>query len=86
VSNDRKDAGEPIDSKNIRKHKNDVFRLSVLLTPEMTVTVTDIIKSDIEKFFSMIKNEKVDLKALGVENDNLEEVIDYIKQVFLSLA
>ena len=28
---ERKNAGENVDSKNIRKHKNDVFRLTALL-------------------------------------------------------
>ena len=79
----RKEAGEPIDSRDIRKHKNDVFRLSVLLTPELTVTVTDTIKSDIDKFFFAIKDEKIDLKALGVEYNAQEKVIDMIKRVYL---
>jgi hypothetical protein len=33
----RKKMGEPVDSKNIRKHKNDVFRLTDLLNPEMRI-------------------------------------------------
>jgi len=78
----RKEAGEPIDNKNIRKHKNDVFRLSILLTPELTVSVTEVIKSDMDSFFSAIINEKVDLKALGIENDNQEEVVEAISRVY----
>ena len=30
---DRKAAGEHVDSKNIKKHKNDVFRLTELIDP-----------------------------------------------------
>lgn len=44
--------GEHVDSKNIRKHKNDVFRLSILLTSDIRVILSAAIRSDLEKFFS----------------------------------
>ena len=34
---DRKAAGEHVDSKNIKKHKNDVFRLTELIDPTAKV-------------------------------------------------
>ena len=79
----RKAAGELIDDKNIRKHKNDIFRLSVLLTPDLKISVPSSIKIDIEKFFSFIREESIDLKALGVENNNQKEVIEIIMSVYL---
>jgi len=80
----RKEAGEALDSKSIRKHKNDVFRLSELLTPELTVVVPDVIYADINEFFSAIKLEDVDLKALGLKNANQDEVAEKIMRVFKS--
>ena len=77
----RKAAGESIDSKTISKHKNDVFRLSVLLTPNLTVPVSQVIRLDIEEFISMIQDENVDLKALGVEGDQ-EGILQKIKRVY----
>lgn len=35
---DRKAAGEHVDSKNIKKHKNDVFRLTELIDPAVKIT------------------------------------------------
>lgn len=35
----RKTAGEKVDSKDIRKHGNDVIRLSVLLAPDTQVSL-----------------------------------------------
>ena len=36
---DRKANGESVDGKNIRKHKNDVFRLTELIDPELHIQV-----------------------------------------------
>lgn len=46
----RKANGENVDSKNIRKHKNDVFRLSALLTPGKTIPVNQTVWDDLQAF------------------------------------
>jgi hypothetical protein len=79
----RKAAGEQIDSKNIRKHKNDVFRMSVLLTPETKVKVPDSIRKDIADFVKAMDSEPVDLKALGVNADTKERVLSTILKTYL---
>lgn len=50
----RKAKGDQIDSKNIRKHKNDIIRLSVLLSPENKINLPETIKSDMQYFLSKI--------------------------------
>ena len=47
----RKDRGEQVDSRNIRKHKNDVFRLTELLDRNMEsiVDLPETIKEDFRK-------------------------------------
>ena len=79
----RKAAGEPVDSKHIRKHKNDVFRLSGLLTAELTVNTADTIKADLTDFCSAMENEDVDLKALGIRDDKTN-VLEKILKVYFS--
>lgn len=63
---ERKAEGEQIDSKNIKKHKNDVFRLAQLLTADTRQALGAEIAEDMKRFLSEIKNEDVDLKAIGV--------------------
>ena len=63
---DRKARGEAIDSKNIRKHKNDIFRLSALLIPGSQIVVSQAIWSDLQAFFEAMKTEAVDTKQLGL--------------------
>ena len=51
---ERKSSGEQVDSKNIKKHKNDVFRLAQLIT----VNTRQALNPEIEE---------VDLKSLGIK-------------------
>ena len=54
----RKNNGEKIDSKNIKKHKNDIMRLSVLLQPNTTIVLPTTIQNDMHEFFRAIDNKK----------------------------
>ena len=64
----RKANGENVDSKNIRKHKNDVFRLSALLTPSAQITVNQAVWNDLQAFFVAMQGETVDMKQLKIMN------------------
>ncbi len=79
----RKEAGEKIDSKDIKKHKNDVFRLYQLLTGAQTVDLPESVKHDMEKFLGLIGEERtMDLKSLGLKNTDLNTVIERIAAVY----
>lgn len=71
----RKAAGEDIDTKTIRKHRNDVFRLSVLLSPETRVELPMSIRNDISEFINAMLVETIDLKTLAVPFDSKEMVL-----------
>ena len=60
---DRKASGEIVDSKNITKHKNDVFRLTELLEQNQGPlnNVPSTVRNDMEIFFERITAEEVDL-------------------------
>ena len=63
---DRKAAGEHVDSKNIKKHKNDVFRLGQLITAESKQVFNTEIAADMKRFLDEMEKETIDLKALGI--------------------
>ena len=63
---ERKLNGEQVDSKNIKKHKNDVFRLAQLITAKTRQVLSPEIAEDMKKFLSEIADETVDLKSLGI--------------------
>lgn len=77
----RKANGEAVDSKNIRKHKNDVFRLSALLTPGTKVSVNQTVWNDLQSFFQAMQTEPVDTKQLGIARSK-DEVLNALKDSY----
>lgn len=80
----RKAAGEQIDSRNIRKHKNDVFRLSVLLSAEERIHVMPAVNHDMTEFIEAMRSEDVDLKQLGIINRTKNEILDSFLNIYLT--
>lgn len=81
----RKNMGDSIDSRDIKKHKNDIFRLSVLLTPNEGFHLTTEIENDMALFLEAMKKDNIDLKQLGItgttKNDVVEALYAYYKIV-----
>jgi hypothetical protein len=80
---ERKKAGEQVDSKNIKKHKNDIFRLLANVTPSSKVETSDEIQKDISQFIELIREDKPDLKNLGIRGTNFDELMEILKSIFL---
>ncbi len=78
---ERNEQGTHIDSKDLKKHKNDVFRLAQLLTGNENIDAPKAVKEDMSKFFDLINNEKIDMKALGVPVSQ-QEATEVIKRIF----
>jgi hypothetical protein len=78
----RKKMGEPIDSKNIRKHKNDVFRLTDLLNPEIRISAPETVINDVHEFIERMKEETVDLKQLGIVGRQKEDILDELNEIY----
>lgn len=53
----RKAAGEPIDAKDITKHRADVFRLAAILPGDTTVDLPDAIRTDLSTFLAAFSEE-----------------------------
>ena len=81
---DRKEAGETVDSRNIRKHKNDVFRLTDLLdqNQESMENIPVTVRNDMRRFLERIKGEDVDLKQLGIRGKNKESILTQLIRIY----
>jgi hypothetical protein len=80
--NARRALGEPIDAKNIRKHGNDVLRLSQMLAPDSRIKVAAKIAEDLDRFLGrLITDGSYDPKSVGV-NVNLAELVGRIKRAY----
>ena len=78
----RKASGEPIDSKKIKKHRNDVFRLFPVLTPEPITDVPESIKEDMRIFLLAMGEEEIDLAALELGTRTKGEVLDNLTTIY----
>jgi hypothetical protein len=72
---ERKKAGENVDSRDIKKHKNDIFRLYTILDPTDKPLVQSNIKSDLSKAFGQLTKESINLKSLGVTDKTVSDVL-----------
>lgn len=81
----RKENGEKIDERQLRKHKMDVFRLLLLLTPEDNFTIPTSVKADIANFTEAVKTDLPDkqiFKEMGAGNVNVKELFEQLIKVF----
>ena len=81
---DRKLSGEQVDSKNIRKHKNDVFRLTELLdqNQERLTFMPQSVREDMKTFFERIAAEDLDLKQLGIRGKTKSEILKQLRAIY----
>lgn len=77
----RKDNGERIDSKNVVKHKRDVFRLSQLLTENDSIKLSDEIKNDMTAFIAEMEHETIDLKGMDITMSQ-NDILMALKKVY----
>lgn len=81
----RKENGEKIDEKQLRKHKMDIFRLLLLLTPEDNFTIAESIKSDIANFAEVVKDDLPDkqiFKEMGAGNVDVDQLFGLLVSSF----
>ena len=79
---ERKLKGEQIDSKNIKKHKNDVFRLAQLITANTRQFLSLEIEENMKEFLSKVTDETVDLKSLGIRGTDKQKMTDMLYQCY----
>ncbi|MBF9243216.1 hypothetical protein I4I80_02840 [Pseudomonas syringae pv. tomato] len=70
----RKAAGEHVDSRNIKKHRQDVLVLSGQLTDD-PIELPESIQNDMKAFLLRLAQEEVDLKSIGLKG-TLESYIE----------
>lgn len=79
---ERKANGERVDSKDVRKHKNDIYRLSVLLGDDVRILVNDVVYSDLQEFLEKIAREDVALEQFGIHRTK-EQILDALSKAYV---
>lgn len=79
---ERKEKGEQIDSANVKKHVNDVLRLSQLLTAESSIPLSGRVLEDMRRFIGAAgADQSVQPKTVGI-NASLENVLQRISTAY----
>lgn len=79
---DKKNKGISVDEKDIRKHKNDIARLVVVVDGNAPIALPREVKEDMGLFLSQYEKEPADLKNLGLGNFTNAEIIRRIKDIY----
>lgn len=79
----RLEAGEEIDSRKVKKHKNDVFRLFQVLSPEQRLELPDAIADDMQRFLDALsENTDLSLKPFGLNGLGVLDVVTRLRQIY----
>ncbi len=75
-------SGQPIDGSDIKKHKNDAFRLYAVIDPEFRASLAPEIEADMRMFLAEAQSESVDLKAFGLGTLKMEVVLAGLRNAY----
>lgn len=76
--------GEHVDSKNIKKHKNDVFRLAQVIALDTRQMVSAEILEDMKQFLGLVENDNVDLKTIGIKEISHKTMIELLYRCYFT--
>lgn len=78
----RKERGEHVDSRKIKKHRNDIFRLFTILSRDPLPSVPFAIKQDIATFIQKIVSVEIDFKNLGLGGLEMSEILEDLRNIY----
>lgn len=75
--------GVNIQSGDITKHRNDVFRLYQLLTPSTRISLPMSVREDLWRFLQHTEEEgSVDMNSIGLRNGNLNDICAMLRIIY----
>ena len=80
---DKKNRGEHVNERDLKKHKYDVFRLLEIVPNDTAITVSGSVAENISKFLEKIVPEPVALAQIGLSIEK-EQAIEMLKQIYIS--
>ena len=75
--------GQAVDEKSVKKHRNDVCRLTTLLAGGERPAMSEGVRADMRRFMEAYKSDPVDPKALKIKGVGAQQVVEVLKSVYL---
>jgi len=77
----RKESGEHVNEKDLKKHKYDVFRLLQIITNDTNIEVQDIVKDNIIKFLEAMSKEHISLSQMQISFE-MDQALNLLKAIY----
>lgn len=78
----RKGEGEHVNTGDIKKHKNDVFRLMNIINPDEVISVPETVKEDVRQFIEKMRKERIIMKNIGLDME-VDEALQVLENMYL---
>ena len=75
----RRARGKTVDSKVIRKHRNDVLRLYRILDPVSSIILSSDLRNDMLDFVTRMKNESIEMRSLDLGATDIDSILNEIR-------
>ncbi|MHB1342646.1 MAG: hypothetical protein ACYCX5_12945 [Coriobacteriia bacterium] len=79
---ERHERGENVSRGDIKKHRNDIIRLSQLISPGALIALPDAVGGDLRQFVARALHDGAEPKAFGVIGMTLEDVRSLLDAVY----
>lgn len=77
-----KRAGGHVNERDLRKHKNDVFRLYAIVDPETRIELSQPVADDMDAFLRAMSEEQITLRDLGITGITVDEIFSSLRSIF----
>lgn len=78
----KKADGLHVNARDLKRHRNDVFRLFAIVDPTQRITLPEKVQEEMGKFLKIVTEQPVKLRDLGLDGFALEEVLDGIQRIY----
>lgn len=79
----RREFGEAVDARDIRKQRNDVFRLYRVISPQSRVSLSGTVQQDLQSFLEpLLQTQDLNLKSLGLQDIVIETIVNELAAVY----
>jgi len=80
---ERRDKGEKVDDHDIKKHKNDIFRLFQVIDPRIRITLPEVVKGDMRRYMeAVIADPPQNLKQFGLGGTKFDEITELLRTIY----
>lgn len=79
---EKRSAGLPIAASDIKKHKNDIFRLFRIVAPENKLMLSQAMKDSLHYFLDSVAETGINLKQFGYTASDTAPILDAIKEFY----